>query len=112
KARFNNALSLSPYIRGMFSDINSVGLKQAGENTLYIRGSRGESNLVSIPVSELILDEVDRMDQSAIHLALTRLDGQLSKHVWGISTPTIPNYGIHKLYIGSTQEHYVFPCPA
>jgi hypothetical protein len=32
--------------------------------------------------------------------------------VWGISTPTIPNYGIHRLYLGSTQEHFFFPCPA
>ena len=111
KARFSGALALSPYLRDMFTDANSVGIKQAGANTLYIRGSRGDSNLISIDVSELILDEVDRMDQKQVWLALERLSGQLTKHVWGISTPTIPDYGIDKLYAGSTQEHFMFKCP-
>jgi len=111
KARFSTALSHSEYLKALFTDTNTVNLKQTGTNTLYIRGSRGDSNLKSIPVSELILDEVDEMDQKQIDLALTRLDGQLKKHVWGISTPTIPNYGIHKLYQSSTQERFGFVCP-
>ena len=112
KTRFGGALSLSPYLKSLFTDTNSVGLKQAGANSLYIRGSRGESNLVSIPVSELILDEVDRMQQKTITLALERLSGQLQKHVWAISTPTIPEFGIHKLYMKSSQEHFYFRCPS
>jgi len=111
KARFNVALKNSPYLAGIFTDTNAVNLKQAGTNTLYIRGSRGDSNLVSIPVSELILDEVDRMDQKQVWLALERLSGQMKKCVWGISTPTIPKYGIHKLYLTGTQEHFIFKCP-
>lgn len=111
KARFSTALKLSPYLNSIFTDTNTVELKQAGPNVLYIRGSRGDSNLKSIPVSELILDEVDEMDQKQVWLALERLSGQLEKHVWGISTPTIPNRGIHKLYLTSTQEHFVFQCP-
>lgn len=112
KARFTTALAASPYISGMFTDLNSVDIKVAGSNTLYIRGSGGKDSLVSVPVSELILDEVDRMTQQQIELAYVRLDGQINKHVWGISTPTIPEYGIHKLYMGSTQEHFIFKCPS
>jgi hypothetical protein len=112
KGRFSTALALSPYVRSMFTDLNSMDLKQAGTNCLYIVGSRGDNNLKSIPVSELILDEVDEMEQKQIWLALERLSGQLTKHIWGISTPTIPGYGIHKLYLGSTQEHFNFQCPS
>ena len=111
KARFATALALSPKLAEIFTDTNTINLKQAGTNTLYIRGSRGDSNLKSIPVSELFLDETDEMDQKQIWLALERLSGQVHKHVWGISTPTIPNYGIHKLFMTSTQEHFVFQCP-
>lgn len=111
KARFNTALALSPYLKQLFTETDTVNLKKAGANNLYIRGSRGDSNLKSIPVSDLILDEVDEMEQKAFLLALERLSGQLEKHVWGISTPTIPNYGIHKLFQGSTQEHFIFKCP-
>lgn len=112
QARFGGALSLSPYLSALFTDTNKVNMKQAGGNVLYIRGSGGRGDLVSVDVAELILDEVDRMVQDKVWLALERLSGNLTKHVLGISTPTIPNYGIHKLYTGSTQEHFMFPCPS
>jgi len=111
KSRFNPALKNSPYLKGIFTDTNAIELKQAGANTLYIRGSRGDSNLKSIPVSVLLLDEIDEMSQRAIQLALERLSGSLSKTVWGISTPTIPGYGIDKLFKKTTQEHFTFQCP-
>lgn len=112
KSRFNTALRLSPYLKSLFTDTDSIELKQARASTLYIRGSKGDSNLKSIPASELILDELDEMEQSQVWLALERLSGQKVKRVWGISTPTIPNYGIHKLYQETTQEHFCFPCPS
>ena len=111
KARFATALKLSPYLKQLFVDTNTVGLKSTGTNVLYIRGSRGDSNLKSIPVSELVLDELDEMDTKAIWLALERLSGQIEKHVLAISTPTVPKYGIHKLFLSSTEEHYQFKCP-
>jgi hypothetical protein len=111
RTRFAPALSLSPYIKNMFTDVNTVNLKQAGTQTLYIRGSRGDSNLKSIPVSELILDEVDEMQQNQIWLASERLSGQIAQNIWAISTPTIPNKRIHKLYQTTTQEHFFFKCP-
>jgi hypothetical protein len=111
KARFATALKLSPYLKDLFVDTNTVGLKSTGRNVLYIRGSRGDSNLKSIPVSELVLDEMDEMDAHAVWLALERLSGQVQKHILAISTPTVPKYGIHKLYLTSTQEHFSFRCP-
>jgi hypothetical protein len=111
KARFATALKLSPYLKDLFVDTNTVGLKSTGTNVLYIRGSRGDSNLKSIPVSELVLDELDEMDTHAVWLALERLSGQIEKHILAISTPTVPKYGIHKLYLTSTQEHFCFECP-
>jgi hypothetical protein len=111
KGRFSVALKLSKYLNDLFTDTNTVNLKQAGTTNLYIRGSRGDSNLKSIPVSELILDELDEMDQKQIWLALERLSGQTRKCVWGVSTPTIPNKRIHGLYLTGTQEHFTFKCP-
>ena len=111
RSRFNPALSMSPYLKRIFTDANNVGLKMAGNTSLYIRGSRGDSNLKSIPVSVLILDELDEMDQSQIELALQRLRGQPEKKVWFISTPTVPGHGVSLEYAKSTQEHFRFRCP-
>lgn len=111
RARFGIALKYSPYLESIFTDTNAVNIKQTDFCTLYIRGSKGDSNLISIPVSELILDEVDRMDQAQVALALERLSGQLRKSVFGMSTPTIPGVRIHRLYKTGTQEHFMFQCP-
>lgn len=111
KARFNTALTYSDYLKEIFTDTNTSGLKQAGGVSLYIRGSRGDSNLKSIPVAVLILDELDEMDEKQIWLALERLSGHKEKSVWSISTPTIPKKGVHKLFLQGTQEHYRFKCP-
>ena len=110
-ARFNSALLYSEYLSNLFTDTNRINLKQAAGVSLYIRGSRGDSNLKSIPVSTLILDELDEMDQKQIWLALERLSGHIEKSVWAISTPTIPKYGIHRLFQQGTQEHWIFKCP-
>lgn len=111
KSRFKAALLNSDYLNSIFTNTNTINLKQAGGVNLYIRGSRGDSNLKSIPVSTLILDELDEMDQDQIWLALERLSGQREKSVWAISTPKIPNKGIHKLYMQGTQEQWIFTCP-
>jgi len=111
KTRFSGACLNSPYIAGLFTDTNTISLKQAGAIPLYIRGSRGDSNLKSIPVSYLILDELDEMDQAVIWRAMERLSGHMDKSIFAISTPTLPKYGIHKLYVKGTMEEWVFQCP-
>lgn len=110
--RFGGALELSDYLASMFSDTNKIDLKQAAGAALYIRGANSESGLKSIPVSELILDEYDEMREKSVGLALERLSGQIHKHVFMLSTPTIPGFGIDLQYQRSTQEHFFFPCPA
>jgi hypothetical protein len=113
KARFNTALIYSEYLKELFTDTNTVGLKQAGGVNLYIRGSRGDTNLKSIPVSVLILDEADEMSDMALYLADERLSGQFEDNcfVFSLSTPKIPKKGIHKMYTQGTQEHFFFECP-
>jgi len=110
-ARFDPALELSPHLTKLFSDVKNVGHKRAGTTNLYIRGSKSRSGLKSIPVGFIILDEVDEMDQDNIPLAVERAAGQVEKQVLAISTPTIPKYGINKLFIDTTQEHFFFKCP-
>jgi len=111
KTRFSGALHNSEYLKSLFTDTNNQGLKQAGAVPLYIRGSRGDSNLKSIPVSYLILDELDEMDQRALWLAQERLSGHREKSVFAISTPTLPKHGIHTLYLQGTMEEWIFQCP-
>jgi hypothetical protein len=111
-ARFDAALQLSPHLRKMFSDVKNVGHKRAGSANLYIRGSRSDSGLKSIPTGFIVLDEVDEMTQENVPLAKERASGQVEKQIWMISTPTIDNFGINMYYRDSTQNHFHFKCPS
>lgn len=110
--RFDRALELSPHLRGIFSDVQNVGHKRAGTANMYIRGSRSRSQLKSVPVGFIVLDELDEMDQENISLALARTDGQVNWSAWMISTPTYPDVGINKYFNDSTQDHFMFTCPS
>ena len=110
-ARFNPALELSPYLADLFSDVSNIGHKRAGAVNLYIRGSRSRAGLKSIPVSFIVFDEVDEMDQENVPLALERQSGQVHKKAWFISTPTVEDKRIDEWFKRSTQKHFFFPCP-
>ncbi len=110
-ARFDPALEMSPHLNNLFSDVQNVGHKRAGSSNLYVRGSKSRSGLKSIPTGFIVLDEVDEMDQDNIPLAMERAAGQVEKQVLAISTPTIPKYGINKMFLDTTMEHYFFTCP-
>lgn len=110
-ARFDPALELSPHLKGMFSDVKNVGLKRAGQASLYVRGSRSRSKLKSIPAGCIVFDEVDEMYQKNITLAEERASGQLFKQNIKLSTPTVDGFGINGYFQDSTQEHFHFKCP-
>lgn len=109
--RFDPALESSPHLSGMFSDVKNVGLKRAGNSSLYVRGSRSRSKLKSIPCGAIAFDEVDEMMQDNIALALERMSGQMFNRQRYVSTPTVEGFGVNKLYNRSTGGTFFFPCP-
>jgi len=109
--RFDPALDESEHLQRMFSDVNNVGLKRAGNSTLYVRGGKSRSRLKSIPTGFIVLDEIDEMPEENIPLVLERFSGQEIKQCMMISTPTVHGHGINKYYLKSTMEHFFFECP-
>ena len=109
--RFDPAIESSEHLTAMYSDTKNKGLKRAGMAALYIRGSRAKNKLISIPVGNIAIDELDQMVQSHIELIWERMSGQFEKQSWSISTPTVGGYGINKMFVHTTEEHFFFNCP-
>lgn len=109
--RFDPALELSPHLRDLFSDVTNIGHKRAGSANLYVRGSRSRSQLKSIPVSDIVVDELEEMNQDNVALAMERTSGQVEKSVFELSTPSVDGYGINKQFLRSDQKHFFFQCP-
>lgn len=110
--RFDKAIQESPHLQTMFSDVKNVGHKKVGSASLYIRGSRSESGLMSLPVGMIVLDELNQMTEANVPIALQRTAGQKSQLVWMVSTPTRDGKGISTYYEDSTKEHFFFECPS
>lgn len=111
--RFDVALSLSPHLDNLFSDVQNVGLKRAGCASMFIRGTQSESGVKNVSTPLVILDEYEEMNQANIALAYERASGQVEGTVqfWKISTPGVFNAGIHVPYQMSSQNHFFFKCP-
>jgi hypothetical protein len=111
-SRFDPALEASEHLRRMFSNVKNVSLKRSGLQCLFIRGSRSRSQLKSLPVGLVILDETDEMTEENIALAFERMSGQLVGQAFLLSTPTVEDHGINAYFKQSTQSHFFFPCPS
>jgi hypothetical protein len=110
---FNPAIEASEHIANMFSGkTNNVDHKIAGAANLFIGGSNTRSGLKSIPVSVILFDEFEEHDPDNTKLAEERNSGQQYRRSWKISTPTIPNKGIHSVYKRSTMKKFFFKCPS
>jgi hypothetical protein len=109
--RLNKLLQASPYLSQLFTSGSNVGHKMAGTRELWIRGATSEAGLRNIDPDYIILDEFDVMDTKGVAMALRRPDGQWQSTVWMISTPTVPEFGIHTEYMHSTEEKWRFKCP-
>lgn len=111
-SRFDAALDLSPHLENLFSDVKNTKHKRAGGANLFIRGSRSKNKLISVPVSRVAVDEMDKMVIEHIPLIWERMSGQLNKQAWLISTPTVDGVGINKWFEDSSKQHVFFKCPA
>lgn len=109
--RVDTAISESPYIENMFDDISNVGMKQANNNALYLRGTQSKSGLEEVPVGFLVRDELDRMDRENADLAENRLGASQYKWQFDLSHPTYPGGPIDKLYQGSSRAEWYIECP-
>lgn len=113
QARLDSIVSISPPLKDLFLSANNVGLKKTQHHThIYIKGSGSEANLVSMPVGCVIIDEYDRCNVKALSMALERMSGHERAHLFALSTPTLPEYGIDALYQQGTQEEFMFSCPS
>ena len=109
--RFDSLVNASPHLRMLYDKAN-VGLKRTSTNNFYIRGAQSRTGGKSVPAGILVLDEIDEIPREFLPLVRERMSGQEEKLEWDISTPTIPDHGIDKLWQESTQEIFYFPCPS
>jgi hypothetical protein len=120
RGRFNPLINDNDAIARHLQDTDTMGIKRIGGSMLYMRGARATARvsgfkrsstaLKSVPADRLILDERDEMAPDMVDLARERLSHSDVKEEVHLSTPTIPDYGVDKLFQGSDQRHWFIKC--
>lgn len=118
KDRFTPVIEESPALsNAQRADAKSAEMKKIGNSTLYIVGTFGGNNAISIPAQFLIHDELDFSNQAVIGMFQSRLrhaeEDPVTRHkgvAQRFSTPTLPNFGISKHFEASDQRYYMVRC--
>jgi len=127
KSRFNpliqaNRDSIGKYVKSGGRGTDTTSLKKIHDAFLYLRGARlsqkigsgddakESTQLRSIPVDRVVFDEVDLMDEEIITKARMRMGASKIKEEAFISNPTLPDYGIDKIFQKSDQRHLFRKC--
>jgi hypothetical protein len=121
KGRFQTLIRDNPREVGVFvSDTDATSIKRVMKAMLYLRGARStskiegikasSSQLKSIGVDKIVYDESDEFQPAMIDLARERISHSEVKEEAYLSTPSIPDYGIDKLYQGSDQRIWMIRC--
>jgi phage terminase large subunit GpA-like protein len=120
RGRFNPLINDNPELARHVVDTDTQTIKRIGRAMLYMRGARSTTKiqglkrsstaLKSIPVDRTVFDESDEMAPDMIDLALERMSHSELKEEIYLSTPTIPDYGVDRLFQRSDQRHWFIKC--
>lgn len=89
---------------------DKVSLKKMSKGFVYFRGSNSPTQITSVSGDAIFADEVDRMVQENIPYFDKRLTHSKRPRQRWASTPTLPGYGIHKMFMNSDQQEYHIKC--
>jgi hypothetical protein len=102
----NRIIANNPVLQKWTEDKDSVEQKKVGKATIYYRGSWTERVALMISASKLIVDEYDRCKPSVIEQYDSRLQAITNPRKAFFSNPSIPDFGISKLYAESDQKKW------
>jgi hypothetical protein len=122
KARFDPLIGENPGIGVFVRSTDSQHIKRVGHGFLYLRGARatkaigGEKKsstaLKSIPVDRIVFDERDEMSDEMVTLAEERVSHSSVQELMYLGTPTIPDFGVDKMFQNSSQNVWQIKCKA
>ena len=94
----------------MGKQADKIGLKRMSKGFIYFRGSNKPTQITSIAGDAIFVDELDRMLLESIPYFPKRLAHSKRKWERYGSTPTLPNFGIHKRFLITDQHHWFVKC--
>jgi len=106
--RVDPMIKRSARLSALLGSPDSTRAKQFGQSYLFFMESTVEPRMM--PADALFMDEVDLCNPDNLGTAQNRLDDSKWKLKFWLSTPTIPNYGVHSRYLQSDMRTWLIRC--
>jgi hypothetical protein len=111
KTRLTPLIEENPDTIGRWlSDTDSANVKKIWNSFLYLRGMKSRIGIKSIPIDFEVFDELDEAPQNAVDMALERMAHSEHGDLLFLSNPTLPDYGIDKLFQETDQRFWLLKC--
>lgn len=114
--RFNRTIDYTKYYQHLMeaeessSAADSTSLKHFGKGSIAFIGSNSAAAFTEFPADTVIIDELDRCDQSNIGMAEERLSNSKDPRRIKVSNPTIKDFGIDYEYNLSDKKLWHIKC--
>lgn len=111
--KVNRIMNLNPCIKEGIDpqSVDAIEQKQIGKSFLYFKGTFTEREAIMLTSDRNIHDELDKSNPEVVRDYTSRMGYSKFRSQHFFSTPTIPNFGIHKMFEQSDQKNWRFNCP-
>jgi hypothetical protein len=111
KTRLSPLIEDNPETIGSWlRETDSANVKKIWNSFLYLRGMKSRVALKSVPVDFEVFDELDEAPQNAVDMALERMAHSDTGDLLFLSNPTLPDYGIDRLFQSTDQQYFLLKC--
>lgn len=108
--KVNRIIQNNPILQEYTKDKDSVEQKQFGANMIYLRGTWTKGKATQVSADWLIHDEVDSSKQEVLNDFDSRTKHSKFKWRSWFSHPSVPGFGVNKVFIKSDQKHWFQKC--
>jgi len=108
--RINPLLGAGYYSTISDPHVDSLEKKRIRNSFMLFRSSSKASAVEGVDIDYLSMDEYDRVNSSAEMSAMESMSSSKFKILRRWSTPTVPAFGIHKIFTESDQRVYMHKC--
>ena len=111
QTRISPVVDSSPYLKELVSkDVDNNSIKRFSNSHLFLKGCQVDRQAISVPADLLVCDEVNNSDLEVLALFESRLiHSKYAQRVF-LSTPSVPNFGIDRMFKESKRKYNLCQC--
>lgn len=113
QSKVNRIININPCMLDGINpkSVDSIEQKQIGKAFTYFKGTFTEREAIMLSSDRNIHDELDKSKPEVVRDYTSRMGYSKIRSQHFFSTPTIPDFGVDKIFEQSDQKYWRFNCP-